>query len=121
MDVKAFVPAQDFELSKRFYSVLGCELQYDSEKLAVFEIGQCRFYLQDFYVREFAEQYMLHFTVQDVESWYLHVLKVLEDFPVNTAGLPKVSSPPKTEPYGATVCYLSDPAGVLIHIAQFDA
>ena len=121
MDVKAFVPALDFELSKKFYSALGCELQYDGEKLAVFELGHCRFYLQDFYVKEFAEQFMLHFSVEDVDSWYNHVVNILEDFPSNKAGLPKIAGPPKVEPYGATVCYLSDPTGILIHIAQFNA
>ena len=63
LDLKAFVPALDFETSKQFYSALGCDLQYEAEKLAVFELGNCRFYLQDFYVKEFAEQYMLHITV----------------------------------------------------------
>jgi len=119
LDVKAFVPAEDFELSKRFYTLLGCKLQHDSDKLAVFELGQSRFYLQDFYVREFAEQYMLHVSVEDVESWYQHAVNVLADFPVNKSDLPRVLGPPKLEPYGATVCYLLDPTGVLIHIAQF--
>ena len=121
LDLKAFVPALDFETSKQFYSALGCDLQYEAEKLAVFELGNCRFYLQDFYVKEFAEQYMLHITVEDVESWYRHVLNVLEDFSVNKLGFPKMFSPPKSEPYGAKVCYVSDPTGVLIHIAQLNA
>ncbi len=121
LDVKAFVPAQDFETSKRFYSTLGCKLDYESEKLAVYELGGCRFYLQDFNTKEFAEQYMLHFTVEDVESWYQHVLKVLKEFSENEVGNPRLLSPPKAESYGAKVCYVSDPTGVLIHLAQFDA
>jgi catechol 2,3-dioxygenase-like lactoylglutathione lyase family enzyme len=120
IDLKAFVPALDFETSKRFYSALGCELQHESPKLAVFALGSCRFYLQDFYVKEFAEQYMLHLTVEDVESWYQHVLEVLDNFSANSDGLPRIFSSPKAEAYGAKVCYVSDPTGVLIHIAQFD-
>jgi hypothetical protein len=121
IDLKAFVPAQNFETSKQFYLALGCELQHEAEKIAVFSLGSSNFYLQDFYLKEFAEQYMLHITVEDVESWYQHVLKVLDQFPTNSDGLPKIFSPPKTEPYGAKVCYVSDPTGVLIHIAQFNA
>lgn len=32
LDLKAFVPALDFETSKQFYSALGCDLQYEAEK-----------------------------------------------------------------------------------------
>ena len=123
LDVKTFVPAKDFEASKQFYSALGCELKYDSEKLAIFELGGFRFYLQDYYVKEYAENFMLHFSVEDVESWYQHVLKILDGFPVSDDDLPRLFGPLKEEPepYNAKVCYLVDPTGVLIHIAQFNA
>ena len=66
---------------------------------------------------------MLHLTVEDVESWYQHVLKLLEHFPVSDRELPELFSLPREEPepYNAKVCYLVDPTGVLIHIAQFNA
>ncbi|MFP6806561.1 MAG: glyoxalase [Pseudomonadales bacterium] len=107
-------------MSKRFYTALGCKLEHESEKLATYSLGERRFYLQDFYVKEFVEQYMLHLLVEDVEAWHEHVQKVLADFPSTAASLPKLLGAPKHEPYGATVCYALDPSGVLIHIAQFD-
>ena len=122
IDLKPFVPAKYFEVSKRFYLALGCKLQYDSEKLALFELDNCRFYLQDFYAKEYAENFMLHLSVEDADCWYQHVTKLLKDFPVSDAGLPKLMGPIKKEPapYNAKVCYLVDPTSVLIHIAQFN-
>jgi len=122
LDVKAFVPAKDFVLSKRFYLAPGCTLKYDSKGLAIFELSGYRFYLQDYYVKGYADNYMLHFTVEDVESWYQHTLKLLEDFPASDDKLPRLMGSVKEEPapYNAQVCYLVDPTGVLIHIAQFN-
>jgi hypothetical protein len=41
--IKAFVPAKDFELSKRFYADLGFELAWSSGDLAYFHGGGTSF------------------------------------------------------------------------------
>ncbi|MBN68215.1 MAG: hypothetical protein CME32_02890, partial [Gimesia sp.] len=50
-ELKAFVPAQDFELSKRFYSDLGFQIPWSSDELAYLHCGNCTFLLQKFYVK----------------------------------------------------------------------
>ena len=42
-DVRPFLPAKDFKVSKKFYTALGCTLIYDSDNLALFELGKSRF------------------------------------------------------------------------------
>jgi predicted lactoylglutathione lyase len=54
-DVRAFVPAKDFAISKAFYTALGWKLTEITEKLTLIELAEWRFYLQDYYVKEWAE------------------------------------------------------------------
>jgi len=119
--VRPFLRAKNFLISKEFYKSLGCVLKYDSEKLSLFELGNSQFYLQDDYVKEYAENSMILFSVEDVESWHQHIIQVLADFTEFDDDCPRLLSPPKDEapPYNARVCYLVDPSGILIHIAQY--
>jgi hypothetical protein len=50
-DLRTFLPARDFELSKAFYSALGCELEWLDENLALFNLADSRFYVQRYYVK----------------------------------------------------------------------
>jgi predicted lactoylglutathione lyase len=43
IEIKAFVPAKDFELSKRFYKDLGFDLAWEDEHLVEFRHGEARF------------------------------------------------------------------------------
>ena len=52
VEVKAFVPAKDFDLSKRFYEDLGFSLAWASDALAYFRHGNSAFLLQNFYNKE---------------------------------------------------------------------
>jgi catechol 2,3-dioxygenase-like lactoylglutathione lyase family enzyme len=47
VEIKAFVPARDFDLSKRFYQDLGFTLAWSSDDLAYFRHGQSSFLLQN--------------------------------------------------------------------------
>ena len=120
-DITQFVPAKDVELSTKFYSKLGCKLINQVGKFSQFELCGCRFYLQDFYVKEHAENYMMHFSVNDVDSWYQQVNEVLEDFPVAAGGSPRLVTPLQEEASGAKSFQLVDPTSVLITFAQFGA
>ncbi len=120
-DITQFVPAKDIELSTQFYLKLGCKLNYQLGKLSQFELCGCRFYLQDFYVEEHAENYMMHFSVEDIDSWYQQVLELLEDFPVSNGGSARIITPLHEEASGAKSFQLVDPTSVLITFAQFSA
>jgi hypothetical protein len=114
-DVRTFLPAKDFVASKDFYISLGWRLKWSDENLALLEIANQRFYLQRYYVKEWAENSMLHVSVEDAESCFRQVSELID-----SGHFPGVRvSKPKQEPYGALVTYVWDPAGVLLHLAQW--
>lgn len=114
-DVRTFLPTMDFAVSKDFYVSLGCELKWSDESLALMEVANQRFYLQRHYVKDWADNSMLHLTVENAQSCY-EQLKEL----VDSGRFPSVRvAEPKQEAYGAIVTYVWDPAGVLLHLAQW--
>ena len=77
-DVRMFVPSKDFDQSKSFYSALGWTTVWtDDDGLAILELGDHRFMLQDFYVREWAENFMMTVVVRSAQAWFDHVTGVL--------------------------------------------
>ena len=115
-DIRPFIPAQSFEHSKLFYSSIGWTVKDVATDLALVESRDVHFYLQDYYVKEFAENTMLHITVEDAHAWYQHVDAVLRDKRFPAARV----QPPKLQPYGALVTFIHDPAGVLLHLCQWN-
>ena len=116
-DLRPFIPARDFALSKRFYAALGWETQDVGPGLALVTLGEAQhFYIQDYYVKEVAENTMLHVTVDNAADWHAHVAAILE------AGrfAPARVQPPARQPYGATVVFVLDPSGVLLHLCEWD-
>ena len=113
-DVRAFVPAKDFAISKAFYTALGWKLTQITEKLALIELGDRRLYLQDYYVKEWAENCVIFVAVEDAQAWHDHICAALKERSYLTARV----WAPKTEEWGALTTYAIDPSGVLIHFAQ---
>jgi uncharacterized glyoxalase superfamily protein PhnB len=113
-DLKVFVPAQDFAVSRRFYLALGGTLNWEAEGLAEIALGGARVLLQDFYVKEWAENFMMSLRVDDAAAWRAHMDALIASgrFPgVRVRG-------PVEEPWGATITYAWDPCGVLLHFSQ---
>lgn len=113
-DMKVFVPAKDFDESLRFYTALGWRMNWRHDGLAEVELAGRRLYLQKFYAKEWAENFMIYVDVEDAAAWHEHVAGILKSNPFGNARV----APPKEEPYGATVTYVWDPCGVPIHFAQ---
>ena len=115
-DVRVFVPAKDFSLSKAFYESLGWTVTWGDESLALLQVAGQRFYLQNYYAKEWAENFMLHVTVADAQVCYERVASLVE-----SKKFPGVRvREPKQEAYGALVTYVWDPSGVLLHLAQWN-
>ncbi|MFK7921986.1 MAG: VOC family protein [Bacteroidia bacterium] len=113
-DLKVFVPAKDYKLSLAFYQALGWQLNADHGGLAEMELGGQRFFLQDYYKKAWAHNFMFYINVVDAQAWYEHVTKVLSG---QAFGAAKVKAPEK-QPHGDIVCFVWDPCGVLLHFAQ---
>ena len=113
VEIKAFVPARDFELSKRFYVDLGFKIPWSSDDLAYLHAGSASFLLQAFYQREHAANFMMHLLVEDVEAWWARVLDqgIAERYGVRT-------EPPEDRPWAIRDFVLADPTGVLWRIGQ---
>jgi hypothetical protein len=110
---RPFVPAKDFEVSKRFYLAIGFDLLLDGE-VAIFGIGKTSFILQNYYNKDWAENFMMQLLVEDVHAWWAHLnaLNLPLSFPGTSLRKPEV------QPWGLKISYLVDPSGVLWHVAQ---
>jgi hypothetical protein len=115
--LRPFVPARNFDISKRFYRDLGFRSEDLDARLAEMHLGRYSFLLQDFYVAQWADNFMMHMLVEDLPAWWRHVVSL--DLPARYA----VESPraPKRETWGLDVAYVFDPSGVLWHIAAAPA
>ncbi len=112
-ELKAFVPARDFALSKRFYTELGFVQRSEGGGVAYFHHGSCAFLLQDYWVKDFAENLAMHLLVHDVHAWFAHV--AAQDL-VGRYGAHV--TPVQAQPWGITEFVVIDPSGVCWHIGQ---
>lgn len=112
-EIKAFVPARDFERSKQFYKDLGFTMASEGGGVAYFHFGRRSFLLQDFCAEALAENFMMHILVEDVDAWWHHVQAsgVVEKYGVRL-------TPIETQPWKMRDFCLSDPSGVLWRIGQ---
>lgn len=113
IELKAFVPAKDFELSKQFYQDIGFTLASDTHGVAYFHCENASFLLQNFYVKELADNFMMHLLVEDVEAWWQKIQerKIAEKYGVKI-------TPPEQRPWKMRDFVLTDPSGVLWRIAE---
>lgn len=113
IELKAFVPARDFELSKRFYQDLGFTMAWSSDALASFHAGASCFLLQRFYVQQHADNFMMHLLVPDVAAWWRHVDEQALGAKYGVRVLP-----PEDRAWGIRDFTIDDPTGVLWRIGQ---
>lgn len=112
-ELVVYVPAQDFEVSKSFYSALGFELTEGFGDTMDCRLGGAVFRLQNYYVKDWANNFMMKFDVDDVAAWYSHVKSVLDK---KTYAHARVAEP---EMVGDTkIMHVWDPCGVLLIFIQ---
>ncbi|HEX7816722.1 VOC family protein [Dyella sp.] len=113
VEIKAFVPAYDFALSKAFYEALGFEVPWSSEDLAYLRLGSTSFLLQANTSPEFAQNFVMHMLVENVDDWYRLVMSsnIPERFKVSV-------QVPQDQPWHIRDFPLLDPSGVLWRIGQ---
>jgi catechol 2,3-dioxygenase-like lactoylglutathione lyase family enzyme len=114
-NLTAFVPAKDFALSSRFYKDLGF-VEIASIKNAVrLEKDGYGFWLQDYYVEEWAGNFMLCLYVDDIDAWWSHIKAM--GFDEAYSGTARVLTEPHNDE-GGLMMQFADPSGVLWHIRQ---
>jgi predicted enzyme related to lactoylglutathione lyase len=112
-DLKAYVPAKDFEVSKKFYAALGFAMSEGWGGTADFELNGNRFRLQNYYVKDWADNFMLVMSVDDVEAWHRHVTAVAES---GEFGAVRTKPPERID--DSMVLHVVDPSGVLLIFVQ---
>ncbi len=112
-EIKAFVPAKDFELSQQFYQDLGFTMASAGDGVAYFHFEHVSFLLQDYCVESLAENFMMHILVEDVAAWWDHVQAsgVVPRYGVRCTDV-------EAQPWDMLDFCLFDPSGVLWRIGQ---
>ena len=105
---RPFLPAKDFELSKRFYDALGFHKVFDGE-VAIYVAGGSSFILQNYWQQQWAENTMMQLATDDLDAWWRHVDAL--DLP-GRFGV-RAPAAPALQPWGMRVAYVFDPSGVL--------
>ena len=55
-------------LSIDFYKDIGFELSWSDDELAYFKLDNCSFFLQDYYLKEHADGFMMHLLVNNADD-----------------------------------------------------
>lgn len=112
--LKVFVPAKDYALSTRFYEDLGFAVNWESDQIKEMKVGEYAFLLQNYYQEDWANNFMFHLMVEDLDAWWEHIQskRLTEKYPDA-----KVKEP-QDYPWGLREIHLIDPTGVLWHIVQ---
>ncbi|HTS04448.1 MAG TPA: glyoxalase [Candidatus Eisenbacteria bacterium] len=89
---RPFLPAKEFETSLRFYETIGFHVYRLGDVLAELSLGGHAFLLQGHYVKEWAENTVMHVLVNDVQAWwqYISSLDLARQFGVSPAARPRV-------------------------------
>ncbi|QDH78507.1 glyoxalase [Echinicola soli] len=113
--IRTFIGAKEFDLSRTFYLALGFEERPISSKMSLFTLGRLSFYLQDYYVKEWAENSMVFLEVDDLLQHFEQIKEMSLD--KQFAGV-KVSTIVEND--WGNEFFIHDPAGVLWHIGEFN-
>lgn len=109
--MRPMVSAKDFDTSRRFYEDLGFRPEVLAEGLVEMRMGAYSFILQDYYVETWANDFVFHMRVSDVNMWWDRIMSrnLAERYGIKTKA-------PHPESWGL-VAGIVDPSGVLWRIA----
>src|SRR5688572_23926341 len=113
LSLEPFVPSgSDYERSKQLFVALGFQIRWDAGDYVGFERDGCKFILQNFDNKAFAENFMLSIQVDNVVEFRDRVIenKLSEKFGIRIDAV-------KQQPYGKEVNMI-DLAGVCWHFVE---
>jgi predicted lactoylglutathione lyase len=113
LSLEPFVPSgSNFEGSKQFFQELGFNINWDAGDYIGFEKDGCKFILQKYNNKEFAENFMISVKINNAEEFWKEVneKKLPEKFGIRIGK-------PAQMPYGKEVNII-DLAGVCWHFVE---
>ena len=111
--IEAFVPSgADFKKSRELFLELGFVINWETNDLVGFENNGCKFVLQKYDDKSFAENFMMSVKVDDLDEFWdkISTLNLPEQFGVKL-------NPPQNFPWGREVNMI-DIAGVCWHFLE---
>ena len=113
LSLQPFVPSgTNFEGSKQFFTALGFTVTWDAGDYIGFERDGCKFILQHFDKKDFAENFMISVGISNADEFWNEI---------NEKQLPGKfgirANPPVQQPYGKEVNII-DLAGVCWHFVE---
>lgn len=112
-ELVVYVPTEDFTISKTFYAALGFELTEGWGGTMDCRLGGAVFRLQNYYVKDWAENFMMKFDVDNVQVWYEHAKKVISEGDFGNAKCEEIEIIGDTK-----ILHVVDPCGVLLIFIQ---
>ena len=112
-DLKVYMPAKDFDQSKRFYTALGFKMSEGWGGTADFELNGNRFRLQNYYVKDWADNFMVVMGVDDVDAWHQHLRRIADSGDFDNV---RIKEPENVD--DSLVLHVVDPSGVLLIFVQ---
>jgi hypothetical protein len=113
LSLSPFIPSgSNYEGAKDFFASLGFNMTWDAGGYAGFESGDCRFILQNYSNKLFAENLMLTVRVDDIAAFRQSVIEkqLAEKFDIKLGVVTQ-------QPYGKEVNVI-DMAGVCWHFVE---
>ena len=114
LSLEPFVPSgSDFEGSKQLFLELGFTINWDAGDYIGFQRNDCRFILQKFNNKEFAENFMISVKVSSIDEFRKEVLdkQLTQKFGIRIGEISE-------QPYGREMNMI-DIAGVCWHFVQY--
>tara|TARA_R110002167_G_scaffold54350_4_gene154837 strand:- start:478 stop:846 length:369 start_codon:yes stop_codon:yes gene_type:complete len=112
--IRPFIGAENFEISRRFYSDLGFKETILFPNMSLFQTEGIGFYLQDAYVKDWIDNSMVFMEVEDVSKHWAALVAL--DLP---SKYERVKLTPIKEYDWGRECFLHDPSGILWHFGEF--
>lgn len=109
--IRTFVPSKDYKVSKQFYIDLGFEVQWEGDDLLELGTASQNFFLQDYYVKDWADNCMMQLFTDDLDLLYKKAEPLISQYKGT-----KIKPIFKAD-YGRTF-HLIDPTGVLWHMTE---
>lgn len=114
ISIRPFIGAKDFDTSRNFYNDIGFHETVLSPVLSLFTWQELGFYLQKAYVKDWVDNTMLFFQVEDVNLIWEELISLNLPEKYNNVKL----VPIRVESWGRE-CFLHDPSGILLHFGEF--
>ena len=113
LSLEPFIPSgENFEGSKQFFRQLGFRINWDAGDYIGFERDGCKFILQKYNNKEFADNFMISVKISNAQEFWKEVNEkgLVEKFGVRVGK-------PTQQPYGKEVNII-DIAGVCWHFVE---